>query len=517
MPDKLGGLGDLLILLLLAWCPRIVLVLRGGQCYFPDETRYFQCWGVLKHLACGELGQAGDAVVDSVAHCFYTVICCVPAVAQCVVARLAGRTMRWVIIFEWLSVSTLILSLASVACIGLTYAIARRAGGDRREGLTAALIMACSSSMFYYARHLLPYDTSMALALLALWIGLADCPGLALSVLTGAVAGLAFLTYYGYWLIAAAAMAIHVLRGLPSGKSVARRGLAAGLGFVAPIALLILIAVARGSDLPSHLVNFSGTVTQGDFSEGWSLPWAYLWHAEHGLLLVWTLGAPLVLLPAARANREASARARGLHWLGLALSLYLVLVTVSTVMEKMVVYGRLVRQVVPFLCLGTACAVTRLLNGRPIGRSTIVATGLLMAQAAFNFGQPLAMRYPGEVLRQVTATYGPVARGLTFVGPLLDEGIPDDPFRSMENPGARPGEPVPARRTGHNSSYLMLNTQFLYPIHGHQGHPRGETILRIPHPEGFLPYQYEGLGVRERALLRTGQTVMELIDTHGRP
>src|SRR5262249_9115209 len=159
---------------------------------------------------------------------------------------------------------------------------------------------------------------SMALALLALWIGLADRPGLGRSALAGAVAGLAFLTYYGHWLLALAVTAIHVFRGLPSTAAVTRRGLAAGLGFAAPAPLIILLAVARGSDFPVRLFNFSGTVTQGDFSEGWSLPWAYLWHAEHGLLLAWTLGTPAVLLPVGRPGRDASARARGLMWLGAA-------------------------------------------------------------------------------------------------------------------------------------------------------------------------------------------------------
>ncbi|SIO44457.1 hypothetical protein SAMN05444166_4778 [Singulisphaera sp. GP187] len=512
MADKLRWRSVILILLLLAWCPRIVLVLQGGQCYFPDETRYFLCWNVLGHLARVELGRAADVVVNSVAHCFYPVICCVPAAVQCTVVRLSGQSIRWGIIREWLSVSALILSLASVACIGLTYAIARRAGGDRREGLTAALIMSCSNSMFYYARHLVPYDIAMALALLALWIGLTDRPGLIRSALAGAVAGLAFLTYYGYWLIAVVVMTIHVLRGLPSKPAVVRRGLAAGLGFVAPTALLILMAVARGADFLARLFSLSGTVIQGDFREGWSLPWAYLWHAEHGLLLAWVVGTPAILLPAGRTCRDASARARGLLWLGAAVSIYLALTAASTGVGKMVVYGRLARQVVPFLCLATACATTRVLDGRPLGLAAVLGTAALLAQAAFNFGQPLALRFPVDVRRQVEATYGPVARGLTFVGLRLDQEVPDHSGRPVGKRETTPGGPDFAEKIGHKANYLLLNAQFLYPINGLQRRPRGVTVLRIPHPAGFLPYQYEGFGPRERAILRSRQTVIELID-----
>ena len=66
----------------------------------------------------------------------------------------------------------ILLSQISVISIALVYAIARRAGRDRVEALIAAALMASAATMFYYARHLLPYDSSLALGLLALWCGL---------------------------------------------------------------------------------------------------------------------------------------------------------------------------------------------------------------------------------------------------------------------------------------------------------------------------------------------------------
>src|SRR6185295_5190234 len=59
------------------------------------------------------------------------------------------------------------LSQASVASIALVYGVARRAGRDRSEGLIAAALMASATTMFYYARHLLPYDVALALGLAA--------------------------------------------------------------------------------------------------------------------------------------------------------------------------------------------------------------------------------------------------------------------------------------------------------------------------------------------------------------
>jgi hypothetical protein len=54
--------------------------------------------------------------------------------------------------------------------------------------------MAGATTMLYYSRHLLPYDTSMALALAALWCGVGQGSRIR-SVACGALSAFAFLTY----------------------------------------------------------------------------------------------------------------------------------------------------------------------------------------------------------------------------------------------------------------------------------------------------------------------------------
>ena len=70
----------------------------------------------------------------------------------------------------WLG--AIVLSLASVAVIGMTYLVARRAGADEPEALIAALLVSGCATMTFYSRHLVPYDSALALALAALYIGL---------------------------------------------------------------------------------------------------------------------------------------------------------------------------------------------------------------------------------------------------------------------------------------------------------------------------------------------------------
>jgi hypothetical protein len=483
----------LLLLLLASLSARVVLVLGGGQLFFHDEGRFHRCRAVLRHLAKAQLGGACDDIYRSPEHCFFTVLSAVPTLVQSVVMKLSGRPLDYAQYVEYSWVSALLLALASVAAIALTYAVARRAGGDEREGLTAALLMACAGSMLIYARHLLPYDCALALALLALWLGLDPRPGPGRRVLAGFVAGLALLTYWGYWILAGTVAAVVVLHDAPSVGAVLRRGLAVGLGLITPVVLFFGVGLARGLHPLRDAADFSGTVNQGDFAEGWSLPWAYLWHLEHGLLGVWAVAALGFLWRPADPARAAvgSARRRGLAWLAAAAAIYAGLAVGSTAIHKFVVYGRLARQLVPFLCLAAAAALTWLLQERRLSPTAAwVATAALVAQSVAGSWPAFVAEFPREVVRRVEAAYGPVARALTFA-PVPVEGNTE---------------------ANRDSRYVLTNAQCLFYLRSSRPRPPGDVLFRVRHPQQWFALQYEGLSPAEREILRVGDASQALID-----
>ena len=84
---------------------------------------------------------------------------------------------------------------------------------------------------------------------------------------------------------------------------------------------------------------FAGTIKQGDFSEGWRLPFVYLWHAEHALLiaLTVTLGTCLWRFREAIHTRLTRAGLVG------AVCVYSSLAISSTILHRFVVRGSRVR------------------------------------------------------------------------------------------------------------------------------------------------------------------------------
>src|SRR5438552_3097049 len=202
----------------------------------------------------------------------------------------------------------------------------------------------------------------MMLALVALWCGIGASPRD--SILCGMFAAAAFITYNGYWLIAGTVLLLHMAQeGRTTVPAALMRGVYAGAGFLIVPMVVLLVQLMTGAPLLFvGMRRLAGTVTDGYAPEGFSVPWAYFWHAEHGLLLVW-IAAPLFAV-LARAGWDRPRLRTATTWVLAAAFIYLALGVTSAVLHIFVVMGRQSRQMVPFFCLATAAVVAQLLERR---------------------------------------------------------------------------------------------------------------------------------------------------------
>jgi len=229
-----GSTRGLVLLLAVASLLRLVLVVQGGQLYWPDERLYTQVLDIFD-LHRGHPFDIVKALVSTQDHLGFALISAIPAGVQFAIGHALSRTGNGLMILPGA-----VLSQASVLSIALVYAIARRAGRDTAEALLAAVLMAAATTQFYYARHLLPYDSSLALGLLALWCALGRTRRD--SIACGAAASAAFITYNGYWLLVGMVLVMHVAQQGAAGReqgagtwdlgSGIRRAILAGIGFL---------------------------------------------------------------------------------------------------------------------------------------------------------------------------------------------------------------------------------------------------------------------------------------------
>lgn len=451
-------------LLAVSWLLRIALVVRGGPYYWPDERRYEVSRVLFDSLARGEIGTAVRIAASVPDHLGFKLIAVPLAGIQ---SGLEGGV----------TVPALFLCGVSVVNIALVERIARRSGAGAGEALLASVLFAGSASMFYYARHLLPYDLSLSFALLAIHAGLAS-PRDSRYVGCGVFAFLAFFTYAGYWTIAGLAMLLPLLHKPISLADTWQRALGVVFGFAAPAWCVVAIAIAGGGDVLGPLFAFSGTIDQGEFYEGWSLPFEYLWHAEHGLLLLFAVSGGV----AARDLWRGAGPRRLVPWLAGAAFVYVCLALFSTGLELFVVYGRLARQLVPFGCWLGAYALVRGFEA-PRARPWLpVAAAGLALQVAWNFSAPLRQVYPERFVREARE-----------------------------------------RVAGETGRHSLLYIDHIYPAAEPVSSPPHDVVASSPHPLQYRPYQYDGYTPDGRASLRDVDITMRLIrlreagsDTRGR-
>jgi hypothetical protein len=361
---------------------RVALVLRGsrlGQNYWPDEGRILRTWVVLKLLMLHKPGEALNYILHiepyTPSHWFYTILAIPFALVQAAYMRLLHVPLDTETVKSYLWVMALGTCLFSVASIVLVYMTAKRTGASEYVSLAAAFFTAASTTMFYYSRHLFPYDAGMALALLALWIGLKQ-GSLSRSFASGLIAGLAFSTYNGCWQMAGIALVVHTLYFRPTFMEWLKRSLVAGSGLVLPYALIEVLARVRG--LPSYIFGmrgFMGAEIMGSFDEGWKFPAMYLWDCERLILIVWIVLAVVAIR-------------RSWLWLSLALGTYLFLALPSH-LQVVPVYGRTARQIVPFLCLAAAFGLARL--PKRVSAAVVV---LVVVLFAINIAVPFRQHFP---------------------------------------------------------------------------------------------------------------------------
>ena len=455
-------LSILLVSLLLRW----LLILRGGQYYIADETRYEVSRDAARLVAQGQLGEAIRQFTISPEHLAFKVVGIIPALVEHVV----GPSLVLPAIF---------FSLFSILNLYLIYLLSQRGQVSANESLYALFFASSCLSLLYYSRHLFPYDMAMSFGLLALYLATIRPQNTKTSLACGGLSFLCFLTYNGYWALAGFVMLVNVLLEERAIVGILKRAMWTATGFIAPFVLLMLALLAIGTNMISALRLFATSITQGTFEEGWSLPFEYFWHTEHLTILV----VALLSAFAAIYFFHTKQRYTGV-WIGGILFIYLCLFIPSVLLHSFVVYARLARQLLPFLILLSAHGLALLEERRQVSRPMIV---ILLAgvfiQAAWNFKASYELVYP----RQFSETLQAQFRGFEFSTKRLAYGAPT---------------------LCQSHGYVIENSKYFLSAPETTSLVKGEVLHDVPHPVNFLPYQYEGYTPQQRHEFRERQLRM---------
>jgi hypothetical protein len=462
-PERKAGLIAVLILsvsMLLRW----LLIFQGGQYYFSDEQRYQTSQQMTELLLEGKARDASLLLFSSPEHLGYKVIGIIPALLE----QILGPS---------LVLPAMFFSLFSVLNLYLIFLLSRRVGASTSEALWTLSFAALSQCLFFYVRHFMPYDVAMTFGLLALYVGLIQKPDPGTSAVCGVLSLICFIAYNGSWTLALLAMLVHLFHTRTTITDIFRKIVLVGLGFLLPLLALLVISAQLGVNLLQEYRRFAGTVTQGSFEEGWTLAFAYFWHAEHFLFVVLGCLASYALLKG--RNRKAA-----ILWGSCVVFIYLCLALPSVFLHSFVVYGRLVRQIMPFLILLAANGLTAISQPIQSGpKITLAVLLVVLVQAAWNFNITFRVAFPRDVVRKVQSQHA----DFNFSPKRFAFGAPE---------------------ICENNGYAMQNAKYFLDVPQVEQAIPGQILLSAFHPVNFLPYQYEGYTPEQRQAFRQAQLRM---------
>ncbi|MDE2821016.1 MAG: glycosyltransferase family 39 protein [Chloroflexota bacterium] len=492
-----GPVHALRIIMFVAFALRLLLVFDGGQRYFPDEFRYYRYTIAFADTVFeGDILGGLGSLLEYRTHPGAYAATFIPAFIHRIVFELsAGKELTWREYWKDQTgdfrFSAIFFAIPSVLSIGLIYYIARRAGADELEGYIAAFLLAASNTWFIWSRHFLTYDISMLCALAALYFALrpreVDLRG---GLLTGFFLFCAFWIYTNHVFLVCTIGFLYclVLASNP-------RVMFARLCFVAIGASILLLPVliynyaVVNVDVFAGLLSQAERITQGSYEEGAILPFVYFFEAEGVISLVWLTGILLASKQARSCGPDL--RRRIMLWLAALAMLYGLMALLSTGLHVIVLFGRTVRALTPFIVLICAFAFAPYVKRHGF-RLTALGVAGITAVALMNFWTVISRQHHMELTRQIRAEYGEVSLSTTFTPPSRSHG-----FKNPVLEGAR---------------YELVNAGYYYPITQMTDLPDGEILMQVAHPFNYRPWQYVGFTPEMREMINRDGLYIWLID-----
>ena len=480
---------------IVAWSVRIYAATQGGQFFIVDELRYIGGHHFLSYLSDFDLKGASQYFLSNSVHTFFTLFAAFAEFIRYlfVIAFIDSNLQAYELNSTriGIEVSSCILSLFSILNVLLLYPIIRCAGGSSLQGIVASLLLLLSTTNFYFSRHLLPYDISITLSLLALLLLLRNKEDAKVSFLTGVLSGVSTLTYFGYWPLALANWTCAILISSNKLKAI----IYCSLGGIAPAIFLQILGNVVDVNYLSGVLEFiraTGSNQMGDKGVFLSSIVEFSWLTEnlYSILLLFFL-----ILSTCYCKfsdyRKLNFKTIGVTYLIIIFGAFIIC---TEVIGSFVLYGRTIKQIIPYLCLACSFSLCNLM--RSVSTKTSISISLTLALITLcvsfnNHLKVLEIVYPKNFKEKAVLITPDFQEISSFIGVKVQK---------LEKPNIE-------------KKFSLVNAQYLVPpLIEIKNIPQGKVILEETHPYfAFKPYQFLHYNDIERSLINTHKPTMKLI------
>jgi len=489
----------ILVIFLVSVAFRFFLCAKGGQFFYIDEARFMNGHYLLAHISDCDWTSAIKRITSTYAHTLFIFIS----------AIIEGFRYIYVLVFVdsnapaflladsriAIEVAAFLLSFVSALNILLLYFVVKKSGGTNIQAVIASILLAISTTNFYFSRHLLPYDTSITFALIALIFALNKRNSQFHSVLSGLFCALTTLTYNGYWTLSALVWVILIIR---SGDRLTKKfehGIISLLSGISPIILLHVISLLYGGNFIIGMQDWliaTKANQYGDIGIGWKVLISYLWDSEGIVSIIYFISV-LSAIYFFFKYRKLELNYKDIGFFSI-LFIIFTLLFLCDFLKSSVLYGRTIKQITPFFCIALSFPVSVFIENLKSPKQRIFVLVLVLFfgfQILFNFNKCLNLEFPENFISNSNSQQKEYSNMADLTGP----NITNTDFNSSL------------------SSFAVINAQtFVPPFTGYRSIPIKEVLLESDHPYNFKPYQYIHYNEKERNQLRQLQLKMKFVE-----
>jgi hypothetical protein len=389
-------------------------LIGAGFLAFPDEVRYCESGRALQNIAELKIDAAIKDIYLTQGRPADAIVNIIPNALQYLTARIFNLSL-----YEPENTYPLFLFNFVIYCLILIifYKIANLLLKDNILALISVLLYSTLTNSYVYLRHALPYDLSLLIFYFIIYKIVIHTNENNLSFLNSLIIGfcsfLGFLVYPGYFPLFIVAVIILFFNNL-SKIYIYKKLYYSGSYILGSIVCLVIfdkIGRIAGRSYIYDAIDLSKTITQGSFKESFSFILKYLFGVEGitGIFLLVGLST-FFLIMLYRIKNKTFKQYSLINLLAIALLVnYLAYASAGYFFHKVVFYGRLLHQYLPFICILSIYSINKILN--KLTRKSKLVLSLISIMFIVNFGVNFinykSCSYPRDILWNLIKTNNP--------------------------------------------------------------------------------------------------------------
>lgn len=488
----------LIFLIAVITCLKLGLIGKGFLA-FPDEFIYRSSERAFQNLADGNLKAAVNEIFATQGRPGEALVKIIPCMLQVLTSKVFNLN------YAENSYPMFLFNFIVSCCILIIhYKFSRIVLRTEFLALLSVLIYTCLSNSYIYMRHVMPYDTSLLIFYFVLYRIVKNINSNDLTLFSSFVLGLfaffGLIVYPGYFPLLITAVLVLFLYNL-SKDNIMNRFYNSALFTSGSIYCLVLVEFfsnAVGRSYIGDSATLSKSIIQGSFEESYSFIIKYFFQVEGfaGILLI--TGIVVFCFVAVVKIRKGEANKNSLLFLlfGILFCLYMLYAGVGYFLHGFVLYGRLLHQYYPFICILSVWTFYELIV-RSVKKTELILFSLsfvFIITFVINFFRYNSFAYPRDLAFEYSKKCDFKNKELVFEYGTSVPALPSEEELSY------------SEMTVEKSSkrITLVNFCFFYPVEDlskyHEFVPEKNYSL-IDSRSFFMnnkAYQFEGLKIQER-------------------